>query len=221
MKRVPIILLMLLAISGCENKEIKVEKISDDSYLTLGEVDNPPIVSKESFDSTWVKDIGRIISKAYSPQNLSPEFDSRLLINKEGKIDKIIIINSVNDSTDNDIVKMLEKWKIKPAMKNGKPVKFKARYSFKSKGESSNMILGPDSSLASNIPQSTYFVAVEDMPEPIGGIKAIQDKVVYPEIAKRAGIEGKVYVLAFINEEGKVVKARVLKVLAADAIKLR
>ncbi len=49
------------------------------------------------------------------------------------------------------------------------------------------------------------------MPEPIGGIKAIQDKVVYPEIAKRAGIEGKVYVLAFINEEGKVVKARVLK----------
>ncbi len=40
--------------------------------------------------------------------------------------------------------------------------------------------------------EPTYFVAVEEMPEPIGGIKAIQEKIVYPEIAKRAGVEGKV-----------------------------
>ncbi|MCK7526700.1 MAG: energy transducer TonB [Ignavibacteriales bacterium] len=63
--------------------------------------------------------------------------------------------------------------------------------------------------------EPTYFVAVEEMPEPIGGIQAIQSKIVYPEIAKRAGVEGKVYVLAFVNEQGIVTKAEILKGLGA------
>lgn len=53
------------------------------------------------------------------------------------------------------------------------------------------------------------------MPEPVGGMVAIQEKIVYPEIAKRAGIEGKVYVQAFINEEGDVVSAKILKGVGA------
>ncbi len=61
----------------------------------------------------------------------------------------------------------------------------------------------------------TFFVAVEEMPEPIGGIQAIQQLIVYPEIAKRAGVEGKVYVLAFVDEEGKVRKAQIIKGIGA------
>ncbi len=60
-----------------------------------------------------------------------------------------------------------------------------------------------------------YFVAVEDMPEPIGGIAAIQSKIVYPEIAKRAGVEGKVYVKAFVDESGNVTKVEVQKGIGA------
>ncbi len=63
--------------------------------------------------------------------------------------------------------------------------------------------------------EPTYFVAVEEMPGPIGGIKAIQEKIVYPEIAKRAGVEGKVYVLAFVNEKGDVTKAQIIKGIGA------
>lgn len=63
--------------------------------------------------------------------------------------------------------------------------------------------------------EPTYFVAVEEMPEPIGGIQAIQSKIIYPEIAKRAGVEGKVYVLAFVNEQGIVTKAEIIKGLGA------
>jgi protein TonB len=63
--------------------------------------------------------------------------------------------------------------------------------------------------------EPTYFVAVEEMPEPIGGIKGIQEKIIYPEIAKRAGVEGKVYVLAFVDETGTVTKAQVLKGIGA------
>jgi protein TonB len=61
----------------------------------------------------------------------------------------------------------------------------------------------------------TFFVAVEEMPEPIGGISAIQEKIVYPEIAKRAGVEGKVYILAFVDENGDVKKAQVIKGIGA------
>lgn len=63
--------------------------------------------------------------------------------------------------------------------------------------------------------EPTYFVAVEEMPEPIGGIKAIQEKIVYPEIAKRASVEGKVYILAFVDESGNVTKANVIKGIGA------
>jgi len=49
----------------------------------------------------------------------------------------------------------------------------------------------------------------------VGGIKGIQEKIVYPEIAKRAGVEGKVYVLAFVDETGTVTKAQVLKGIGA------
>ena len=63
--------------------------------------------------------------------------------------------------------------------------------------------------------EPTYFVAVEEMPGPIGGIKAIQEKIVYPEIAKRAGVEGKVYVLAFVDEQGTVTKAQIIKGIGA------
>ena len=63
--------------------------------------------------------------------------------------------------------------------------------------------------------EPTYFVAVEEMPAPIGGIVAIQKKIVYPEIAKRAGVEGKVYVLAFVDETGTVTKAQIIKGIGA------
>jgi protein TonB len=63
--------------------------------------------------------------------------------------------------------------------------------------------------------EPTYFVAVEEMPEPIGGIQGIQSRIVYPEIAKRAGVEGRVYVLAFVDETGTVTKVQVLKGLGA------
>lgn len=63
--------------------------------------------------------------------------------------------------------------------------------------------------------EPVYFVAVEEMPEPIGGIAEIQKKIVYPEIAKRAGVEGKVYVLAFVDENGTVTDAKIIKGIGA------
>jgi len=63
---------------------------------------------------------------------------------------------------------------------------------------------------------TAFFVAYDEPPKPIGGFKAIQDKLVYPELARKAGIEGTVTVQAQINESGKVVDTRILKSLGEN-----
>jgi len=63
--------------------------------------------------------------------------------------------------------------------------------------------------------EPVFFVAVEEMPEPIGGIGAIQSKIVYPEIAKRAGVQGRVYVKAYVDEAGRVTKVELIRGIGA------
>ncbi len=58
---------------------------------------------------------------------------------------------------------------------------------------------------------SIYFVVVENLPEPIGGINAILQNVTYPEIVRRAGIEGTAYVEVFINEDGRVDRTAIVR----------
>ncbi len=56
-----------------------------------------------------------------------------------------------------------------------------------------------------------YHPTAEKMPSPIGGLPAIYKKISYPEIARKAGIQGKVYVMALVNENGGVDDVKVLK----------
>ncbi|MCC5906757.1 MAG: TonB family protein [Balneolaceae bacterium] len=62
-----------------------------------------------------------------------------------------------------------------------------------------------------------FFVVVEEMPELIGGLESIQQEIRYPEMARRAGIEGRVYVQFIINENGDVEYARVIRGIGGGA----
>ena len=65
--------------------------------------------------------------------------------------------------------------------------------------------------------QDTVFLySAQILPEPIGGIMAIQQNIVYPESARRDSVEGSVYVEAFINKEGHVVKTKVITGVRKD-----
>jgi len=64
-------------------------------------------------------------------------------------------------------------------------------------------------------PEPEIFVVVEEMPELIGGIAGLQKKVKYPEIAKKAGVEGMVFLQFIVDEEGNVVDPVVLKGIGA------
>jgi protein TonB len=74
--------------------------------------------------------------------------------------------------------------------------------------------------------EEDFFVVVENMPELIGGLGALQRKVKYPEMARRAGIEGRVTVQFIVNEAGQVENPRVIRGIgggcdeaALDAVK--
>lgn len=59
--------------------------------------------------------------------------------------------------------------------------------------------------------EEDFFVVVEEMPELIGGIQSIQEKIKYPDVARQAGIEGLVIIQFVVNEQGKVEDPKVIR----------
>jgi len=55
------------------------------------------------------------------------------------------------------------------------------------------------------------FVAFDSAPSPIGGYAAVQGNVIYPELAREAGIEGTTIVQIIVNTEGEAVHPEVLR----------
>ncbi len=55
------------------------------------------------------------------------------------------------------------------------------------------------------------FRAVEEMPEPIGGLTGILERLNYPEMARRAGVQGRVTVTAIVDVNGNVESVELVK----------
>jgi len=64
-------------------------------------------------------------------------------------------------------------------------------------------------------PEPEVFVVVEEMPEIIGGQKALYDCIKYPEIARKAGVEGRVIIQFVVDENGNVTNPQVLRGVGA------
>lgn len=62
----------------------------------------------------------------------------------------------------------------------------------------------PPPSVAAPIePEAEIFVAVEEMPEMLGGIARLYELLRYPEMARRANMEGRVIVEVIIERDGR------------------
>lgn len=59
--------------------------------------------------------------------------------------------------------------------------------------------------------ENEVFIVVERMPELVGGLEALQRNIVYPEIARLAGIEGRVIVQFVIDQRGNVINPVVVR----------
>lgn len=81
----------------------------------------------------------------------------------------------------------------------------------------------PKQQTASEAAATNALTTADEMPEIVGGLAAIAGEIRYPEIARRAGIEGRVVLRFVVDEEGKVVNPEVVKGLGGgcDAEALR
>ncbi len=67
--------------------------------------------------------------------------------------------------------------------------------------------------------EEDFFVVVEQMPKLKGGLAKLQGCVNYPEMARKAGIEGRVIVQFIVNEKGNVEEPKVVRGIGGGADK--
>ena len=69
----------------------------------------------------------------------------------------------------------------------------------------------PPPKVEDDIEGGFVFVPYDEAPEMIGGNAALLKYLVYPELARKAGIQGTVMIGALIGTDGRVIKTTVLK----------
>lgn len=77
------------------------------------------------------------------------------------------------------------------------------------------MDLPPPPPAVEEEPEPEIFVIVEEPPQLIGGLSGLQARIRYPEIAKKAGVEGRVFVQFVVDENGDVIDAVVTRGIGA------
>jgi len=140
----------------------------------------------------------------------------KLLISEKGNVEKAKVEQGVKDMLDNSALDAAKKASFSPAMLNNKavkvwvilPVAFKLEV--EKKGEARLLKYDeldpiPFSQSEDDLPMDK-FVEVEKMPDMINQVNPI-----YPEEAKKNGIEGRVFVKMLISKEGESKRAVVVK----------
>ena len=199
---------MLLIFFGCNEKTSKIEVIPNYNkiYLSESRVTKQASPIDTNFSSDMLKSFKQTLEKVIQKENIKENgfhIKYTLYINEKGKVDKIS--EDGNKKFTKLILPVIEKWRFTPAKLNGKPVKSR-------KNIEANFIIKDGKLVEEKVDyENTYFVAVEQMPVPIGGLSGIQKRIKYTQAAIRAGIEGKIYILAFINKKGIVTKAKIIR----------
>lgn len=238
-----IIAIILLAI-GCKEKGNKVEILNNPEldYFTDDEVDNPATLTNDDWkkENSEILFVANEVKQSHKnfPDKIALYF--RVFINEKGKVVALKKLKQPieeNKIIENELMEkigdLLSKKKITPAKKVGEPVNFRKDFKigFETFNDSLRVFL-PDLLAAEDkfflaakaklkstnydlLNEEDFYIAVEEMPEPIGGIVGIAEKVRYPEIAKRAGIQGRVFVKALIDEKGFVAGTSVIKGIGA------
>jgi TonB family protein len=171
-------------------------------------------------------------------QNISGTVYIGFVVEKDGTISNVKILRGIGNGCDEEAVKAVNNMPVwKPGMKEGKPVRthfnMPIKFTLESKSEAEES--GSDSGIKLVTPstqsgEDEVFTVVEKIPEFPGGQEALwyymERAVSYPDAAKKAKVEGTVYINFIIEKDGTVSQAKVLRgigggldEIALDAIK--
>lgn len=225
----PLLLVVLLFSCKSEKREVEIIPDYDSIYVSTSNVDSSVSFFKEKDNDEiqkWALDLNdqlkNAVRKDLSKESKFPIFVRyaiRCYYNVDGELEKVKFINpsdyhyyvfeekyyeSTNVPTMKELFinKMAEK-KFAVAYKNGRKVRFRQDFP-------GAFLVYQNGKVAQYMPleqqqSEHYYSIVDEMPKPIGGIEGISKKVIYPEEAKRKGIEGKVFVNAVVDENGDMV----------------
>jgi len=136
-----------------------------------------------------------------------------IYLNEDGSVEKVEVLHNNGEPQKTDLTNItrIKKWQFDPVIVNDNKSKVKFDFIFMPEYESHDLF----EFLISHEEEAGYdnlhYVEVEQSPAIIGGIEAIRDKIKYPEAAKRAGIQGSVFINAYIDTAGNVVKMKVMR----------
>jgi len=140
---------------------------------------------------------------------------------KVEKTDTALPLGKVAEVTENNIVSDLNPENNSSANNNVEQTKEN-----KIVVEEKKLVAAPVTEVKKTKEEPAFLVAAEEQPQLVGGLKGIQSKITYPEVARKNGIEGKVVVQAVVDENGKVISVKTLKGIgggcdevAMDAVK--
>ncbi len=220
------LILLFVIPFGCKENE-KIEMLhADKIYFASNELDVLPEIRIRDLERKGILRITIKVKEVYDLLNENEKeafiLDYRLLVNENGNVDKIQVIKSKYPELDRIMEETADSLEFSPAIKDGKKVKFIFPWIYDYKKLNTLNLNPPKQDSDPNV----YFVSVEEMPEPIGGMYTIQSKIKYPEKAKQEGVQGKVYIVAYIDENGDVTDTKIIKGIGAgcdeaaiDAIK--
>lgn len=143
----------------------------------------------------------------------------QFVVTKEGKTKNLKVIRGLGGGVDEEAKRLIKEASFTPGKQRGEPVN--VRMSMSITFDKSEYERSPDEKNADEPtpqPQESqeeesddFFIAVEDMPELKGGLGYLQKKLEYPEMARKAGIEGRVIVQFIVNKQGEVENPRIIR----------
>jgi len=131
----------------------------------------------------------------------------KVLVEASGKPSSIEVMKSSDTLFNEAAITAAKNYKFTPASKDGKSVAVYVVIPFKfnlSKEQKQKQVS-----------QECYYENADEMPNIIGGMNSFMKKLVYPEIAQKTNVEGKVLIKVFIDEKGNVTATQILKGIGA------
>jgi len=153
----------------------------------------------------------------------------QFVVGTDGRVEDVTVVRGVDPRLDQAARRAVAETSFTPGQHRGEPVAVRLSLPVRFVLDEDVMRRGapgqvqvqapppPSAPPAPDAAPDGVFVVVEEMPEPIGGMAGLQERVVYPELARRAGIEGTVFVQFIVNEEGATEDIRVVRGIGAGA----
>ncbi|MDP3684223.1 MAG: energy transducer TonB [Ignavibacteria bacterium] len=199
-----LILISFLGMIAQQKEGAKLQKPDESGFI---EVDKAPSLKSQ---------LKPVYPKLAKLAGIEGTVYLKLLISEKGNVEKAKVEQGVKDMLDNSAIDAAKKASFSPAMLNNKavkvwvilPVAFKLDIENKGEERTVKRHKHKPNQLSKNEdePGIDEFIPVEKMPDIVNQVNPV-----YPEEAKKNGIEGRVWVKALVSKEGNVKKAVAVK----------